>query len=97
MRKDAIRQSVGAGSIRFNAAFAFYFNVAFNVGMDKDQTKALIDKAGGDTAFARYLGIDKKRGYQQRVNNWKRRGIPSEAMLKHQRQINSLARKLIRP
>ena len=50
--------------------------------MDKDQTKALIDKAGGDTAFARYLGIDKKRGYQQRVNNWKRRGIPSEVMLR---------------
>ena len=65
--------------------------------MDKDQTKALIDKAGGDTAFARYLGIDKKRGYQQRVNNWKRRGIPSEVMLKYQRKINSLARKLVNP
>lgn len=42
-----------------------------------------IAAAGGDSEFARLLGIDTEPGYQQRVNNWKRRGIPPGVVLEH--------------
>lgn len=60
--------------------------------MDANETTKIIDAAGGDTAFARLLGIDQTPGYQQRVNNWKRRGIPASVVLGHMKQIDALKR-----
>ena len=53
-------------------------------------TSVLIAKAGGDVAFGRLLGIDKGDGWVQRVNNWKRRGIPSAVELEHHETIQQL-------
>lgn len=60
--------------------------------MDAQSTKEIIEKAGGDAAFARLLGIDTKPGYQQRVNNWKRRGMPGSVAYEHYSVIQTLAR-----
>lgn len=62
--------------------------------MDPQQTVRLIEAAGGDSAFAELLGLDKKEGYQQRVNNWKRRGIPPQVILDHLEVIKKLQRSL---
>lgn len=51
--------------------------------MSPNETAELIDAAGGDSAFAKLLGIDKEPGVAQRVNNWKRRGIPPSVVLAH--------------
>lgn len=51
--------------------------------MTPDEAKTIISAAGGDTNFARLLGIDTEAGFAQRVNNWKRRGIPSDVVLAH--------------
>ena len=67
-------------------------NVVFNVRMDAQETSLIIDAAGGDTAFARLLGLDQTPGYQQRVNNWKRRGIPAQVVLDHLPSIEFLRR-----
>jgi len=48
--------------------------------MDKHESCAVIDAAGGDAKFAKLLGID-SQGFAQRVNNWRRRGIPSDVVL----------------
>lgn len=53
------------------------------------ETARVIAKAGGDTAFARLLGLQ-GRFVQQRVNNWKRRGMPSEVILEHYEVIQQL-------
>ena len=58
--------------------------------MDKIETQKLIKAAGGDTAFARLLGIGGHKGCQQRVNNWKRRGIPPSVVLDHFEMIQRL-------
>ena len=64
--------------------------MVFNVRMDKNETREIIEAAGGDRAFARLLGIDTTRGYQQRINNWKRRGMPAAVVLDHLDTIRSL-------
>jgi hypothetical protein len=51
--------------------------------MNPTEARNLIDAAGGDMAFARFLGIEEREGVAQRVNNWKRRGIPSSVVLEH--------------
>ena len=51
--------------------------------MDPSEARILIDSIGGDLAFARFLGLDEREGVAQRVNNWKRRGIPSSVVLAH--------------
>lgn len=51
--------------------------------MDPDESVKVIDAAGGDTEFAKLLGIEEDSGYRQRVNNWRRRGIPSDVVLQH--------------
>ena len=61
--------------------------------MDPKETACLIELAGGHTAFARLLGLDKQPGYLQRVNNWKRRGIPARIALEHRPAIEALKRK----
>lgn len=64
--------------------------MVFNAAMDPKETSLIITAAGGDSAFARLLGLDQKPGYQQRVNNWKRRGIPPAIVLEHLEQIARL-------
>jgi hypothetical protein len=51
--------------------------------MKPDESILIIDEAGGDKAFAETLGIASESGYAQRVNNWRRRGIPSDVVLQH--------------
>lgn len=41
----------------------------------------IIDSLGGVTKLASQLGYDKARGGVQRVQNWKRRGIPAKVRL----------------
>lgn len=67
-------------------------NMVFNSDMDPKETSQLITEAGGDSAFARLLGIDQAPGFQQRVNNWKRRGMPAAVVLEHLKQIEGLRR-----
>jgi hypothetical protein len=40
-----------------------------------------IDALGGPRELAELLGYDLTRGGWQRVNNWRRRGIPSKVQL----------------
>ena len=68
--------------------------MAFNDAMDATETTRIIDAAGGDTAFAWLLGLDKAPGFQQRVNNWKRRGMPAAVVLEHKRKIDRIIRKV---
>lgn len=49
----------------------------------KTDTKHIIDALGGAAEVARILGYDVKKGGTQRVNNWKRRGIPLQVLLDH--------------
>lgn len=58
--------------------------------MDPKETERLIEAAGGDSKFAELLGIHQKPGYQQRVNNWKRRGMPAHVVLAHYDEIKEL-------
>lgn len=59
--------------------------------MDAKQTRKLINGVGGDVAFAELLGMDTgDRGFQQRVNNWKRRGIPAAVELEHYETLKKL-------
>ena len=51
--------------------------------MTPKEASTLINSVGGDSAFARLLGIADNPGCLQRVNNWKRRGIPSDVILEH--------------
>ena len=73
-------------------AFAFCLNMVCNVAMNANETSKIIKAAGGDSAFARLIGIDKTPGFQQRVNNWKRRGMPPAVVLEHLRKIERLRR-----
>ncbi len=58
-----------------NDVFDFCLNNVFNFGMHQDA--GLISHMGGATKLAARLGYDLKNGGIQRVQNWKRRGIPS--------------------
>lgn len=43
----------------------------------------LIESLGGPTKVAELLGLDKRRGGVQRVQNWIKRGIPSKVKVDH--------------
>lgn len=58
--------------------------------MTPRETRELIEAAGGDKAFATLLGIAERAGFQQQMNNWKRRGIPARIELVHQGAIDGL-------
>lgn len=58
--------------------------------MTPEESARLIEAAGGDREFAKLLGIDGEDGSAQRVNNWKRRGIPAAVLLEHQAVIHDL-------
>ena len=64
--------------------------MVFNARMNKDETREVIKAAGGDRAFARLLSLDGTPGYQQRINNWKRRGMPAAVVLDHLPTIRAL-------
>lgn len=51
----------------------------------------LIDTLGGSAKVARDLGFDPTIGVQ-RVNNWKKRGIPARVMLAHKRYFDKAKR-----
>lgn len=62
--------------------------------MTKDETAELIAAVGGDSAFAKLLGIDAEPYVAQRINNWKRRGMPSSVELEHYDTIRQLREQL---
>lgn len=64
--------------------------MAFNTPMNSHEARKLIEASGGDIAFARLLGLDEKPGTRQRINNWKRRGIPACVVLEHLDAIDAL-------
>jgi len=55
--------------------FDFCLNMAFNFAMHPDTQ--LIRRFGGATKLAARLGFSIKSGGVQRVQNWKKRGIPA--------------------
>lgn len=61
--------------------------------MTPKESIAIIEAAGGDSEFARLLGIADGVSFRQRVNNWKRRGIPPRVILEHLIVIEALRRK----
>lgn len=61
--------------------------------MTPEESTKLIEIAGGDKQFATLLGLVEEPGYKQRVNNWKRRGIPPSVILANQEVIRDLAEK----
>lgn len=65
--------------------------------MTPEESSRLIQTAGGDTKFAELLGITESKGYKQRVNNWKRRGIPADVVLEHLQTIQKLQRRASAP
>ena len=58
--------------------------------MSPEESRLLIESAGGDVAFARRIGLPEQKNCQQRVNNWRRRGIPASVVLEHFEQIKAL-------
>lgn len=62
--------------------------------MKPQEASELIDAAGGDGALAELLGLGEKDGARQRVNNWRRRGIPAAVILEHRDIFDQLAAKL---
>ena len=61
--------------------------------MTPNESIAIIEAAGGDSEFARLLGLDANETFRQRVKNWKRRGIPPRVILDHFLVIEQLRRK----
>lgn len=57
-----------------NESFDFCLNNVFNLLMHHDAE--LISHMGGATKLATRLGYDPEKGGIQRVQNWKKRGIP---------------------
>lgn len=46
-------------------------------------TQKLIDRLGGSSKVAEMLGWKNKPGQVQRIQNWKKRGIPARVLLEH--------------
>ncbi|MCP4636007.1 MAG: hypothetical protein GY848_05995 [Methyloversatilis sp.] len=64
--------------------------------MDAQHATRLIDAAGSDQAFAEALGLQLTPGVRQRVNNWKRRGIPAHVQLRYAKELSALDEKAAR-
>lgn len=62
--------------------------------MNASETTKIIALAGGDVEFAKLLQLDDTKWFRQRLNNWKRRGMPSAVVLAHYDQIQNLRRRL---
>lgn len=74
----------------FNGMFAISKRIVYATRVNPNESAALIDGAGGPSAFGKLLGIDSGDGWVQRVSNWKRRGIPSDVVLEHYETIQKL-------
>jgi hypothetical protein len=61
--------------------------------MTPEESSKLIAAAGGDKEFATLIGLVEEPGYKQRVNNWKRRGIPADVVLANLDVIRDLESK----
>jgi hypothetical protein len=61
-----------------------------DMSITASETKRLIKAAGGPGEFRRLLGMDKKPGAKQRINNWRTRGIPPAVQLEHYDLIQNL-------
>lgn len=57
----------------------------------------LIEDVGGDMEFARLLGLEESPWLQQRINNWKRRGIPARVRVEHYDKIQELLKRFREP
>jgi DNA-binding transcriptional regulator YdaS (Cro superfamily) len=57
------------------------------------ESDLLITAAGGDQEFAKLIGLPIEPGVKQRVNNWKRIGIPNRIAIEHAKTINKVRRK----
>lgn len=67
-----------------HVAFALFINMVCNEGMQSIEKDAqLIRDLGGPSKVAELIGVDKRRGGAQRVQNWLVRGIPYEMKVKH--------------
>jgi hypothetical protein len=60
--------------------------------MTPEESARLIDAAGGSSALAELIGLGSEDGARQRVNNWRRRGIPADVILEHQKLFERLQR-----
>lgn len=62
--------------------------------MTPEESKAVIDTAGGPSALARKLGFVSTDGKpaRQRVGNWRREGIPPAIELEHYELFRRLKR-----
>lgn len=63
-------------------------NVVFNQAMmikhsELHPDSKIIDDLGGPSKLAELLGYDKTHGGVQRIQNWKKRGIPSSVKIAH--------------
>jgi hypothetical protein len=58
--------------------------------MSPTEISTLIEHVGGITAFGRMLGIDDGEGWQQRINNWRHRGLPPAVELQHYDLLKAL-------
>lgn len=65
--------------------------------MNASEASDLIEKAGGTSAFGRLLGMDGQPRWQQRVDNWRRRGIPPGVILDNYETIRRLRESKRRP
>jgi hypothetical protein len=61
--------------------------------MTPAQSVKVIKTAGGDKQFASLIGLPDEPGTAQRVNNWKRRGIPAAVILANHELIRKLEAK----
>jgi hypothetical protein len=70
-----------------NVVFDLCINMVFNRGTmkkhsDIEADRLTIEHLGGPTKLAELLGYDKKAGGVQRIQNWTKRGIPSDVKLR---------------
>jgi len=70
-----------------NAVFDLCINMVFNRGTmkkhsDIEADRLTIERLGGPTKLAELLGYDKTSGGVQRIQNWTKRGIPSDVKLR---------------
>lgn len=69
---------------------AEYTTCVLSAFMTPEESAKLIEKAGGIDSFAELIGITDHAHYQQRVNNWRSRGIPPKVVLEHLAVIQRL-------
>jgi len=69
-----------------HVAFDLLINMVCNDGMQSIEKDAqIIRDLGGPSQVAELIGIDKRRGGAQRVQNWLVRGIPYEMKVRYPR------------